>query len=130
MKSTGAQRHDLAAVLTHELGHALGLGHSTDPRSTMYPDLYPDDTRARNVGADDRAGIAAIYATVSSAPGASAPEGSAPVAGKADDDAAQAATGCSMAGHTDGNPLALAVLLLAFAALRVRATRRALARTA
>ncbi|MFH2063280.1 MAG: matrixin family metalloprotease [bacterium] len=30
-------REDLVMLLTHELGHALGLGHDDDPQSVMYP---------------------------------------------------------------------------------------------
>jgi predicted Zn-dependent protease len=28
---------DLAGIIKHELGHGLGLGHSSDPKSIMSP---------------------------------------------------------------------------------------------
>lgn len=43
----------------HELGHALGLDHSTDPLSVMYPMLSSDN---RELDATDLAGIRALYA--------------------------------------------------------------------
>jgi hypothetical protein len=35
----GSQQYDFQTVVTHELGHALGLGHSADAASVMYPML-------------------------------------------------------------------------------------------
>ena len=32
-----ASKSELRALLLHELGHAMGLGHSTDKKSVMYP---------------------------------------------------------------------------------------------
>ncbi|HAI54618.1 MAG TPA: peptidase, partial [Acinetobacter nosocomialis] len=34
---------DLRLTLAHEFGHALGLKHTTDPKSLMYPRLKEQD---------------------------------------------------------------------------------------
>lgn len=48
---------DLYTVVLHELGHALGLGHSDQPGSVMYP-YYRS---ASGLAPDDIAGIRALY---------------------------------------------------------------------
>lgn len=52
---------DVQAVITHEYGHALGLGHSTVAGATMAATISGDGTAARSIEADDRAGVQAIY---------------------------------------------------------------------
>ncbi len=57
---------DLQAVITHEIGHFIGLSHSVVGApypATMYPfaENNPDGLAARSLYADDRAGVAAYY---------------------------------------------------------------------
>jgi hypothetical protein len=40
-RQIGAGQYDFQTTLTHELGHALGLGESDDPTSAMYGTLAP-----------------------------------------------------------------------------------------
>lgn len=48
----------VADIATHEIGHFLGLDHSSDPSATMYPTAMPGiDT----LSADDVAGVQALY---------------------------------------------------------------------
>ena len=48
----------LYQTVLHELGHALGLAHSTNPTDIMYPSLGPSDT---NLGSADIQGIQLLY---------------------------------------------------------------------
>ncbi|MFI5395968.1 MAG: matrixin family metalloprotease [Candidatus Binatia bacterium] len=54
---------NLAEVATHELGHTIGLGHSTDTNATMYA-MAHFDGRCAAVTSDDIAGVNAIYPAV------------------------------------------------------------------
>jgi Carboxypeptidase regulatory-like domain/Matrixin len=52
---------DIQDMLTHELGHALGLEHSPIAAATMYPFGVPGQTSARSLETDDLAGLRALY---------------------------------------------------------------------
>jgi hypothetical protein len=41
----GRNQYDFEILVTHELGHALGLGHSPNPSSVMYESLAPGTAR-------------------------------------------------------------------------------------
>lgn len=59
--TTGANRVvDLQSVVLHELGHALGLGHSADGSAVMFAS-YCTGCDKRALTADDIAGIISIY---------------------------------------------------------------------
>jgi MYXO-CTERM domain-containing protein len=53
---------DLQAVLTHELGHFSGLGHSPSSHDTMYAAWTPWMGQ-RRLSLDDKLGVCALYAT-------------------------------------------------------------------
>ena len=50
---------DLRSILVHELGHALGLGHSNDPRATMF--ATGSGLRWRSLEKDDADGVCTLY---------------------------------------------------------------------
>lgn len=60
-------RCQIQEVATHEMGHALGLGHAADSTATMAPYAHFDG-RCASVMADDTQGIDAVYPGSSQGP--------------------------------------------------------------
>jgi hypothetical protein len=58
---TGGTSFDIQGVGCHELGHALGLGHSADGNATMYAASAGSGTADRSINSDDQAGVQFIY---------------------------------------------------------------------
>lgn len=52
---------DLGSIVTHEVGHFLGLSHSEDPTAVMRPEYLPVRDNLRELRADDVQGICEIY---------------------------------------------------------------------
>jgi hypothetical protein len=54
--------HDIAAVLTHEMGHVLGLDESPDDQAaTMWPYIRGGDVHQRTLSEDDEQGVIEAY---------------------------------------------------------------------
>ncbi len=60
--------NDLQAVLTHEVGHFLGLDHSTFEHATMRANYDLSNLGTRTLSSDDEAGVCSIYAPDADAP--------------------------------------------------------------
>ncbi len=52
---------DLQGVACHEIGHSLGLGHSSDSSGTMYFALFGTGTDQRSIEVDDIDGVQFVY---------------------------------------------------------------------
>jgi hypothetical protein len=87
--------YDLASILTHELGHVLGLDESRVRAATMWPTTMIGATSQRTLAPDDESGLIAIYGE----PGA----------------AEHLTYGCSAASSSRAPPFSAAVFVLALA---------------
>jgi len=53
--------YDIDSIMTHEVGHVIGLGHSTVAGATMYPSVAACNINNRSLEADDLAGKNDLY---------------------------------------------------------------------
>lgn len=58
---TSCVRIDIQNTATHEIGHTLGLDHSSDPTATMYATAPEGETAKRTLHPDDVQGLCDIY---------------------------------------------------------------------
>jgi hypothetical protein len=52
---------DIQNVASHELGHAVGLGHVNDNLLTMFPTSFAGETLKRSLGNGEQAGMNFLY---------------------------------------------------------------------
>lgn len=53
--------YDINGIMTHEVGHVIGIGHSSVAGATMYPSVSACNTANRTLEADDRAARDDLY---------------------------------------------------------------------
>ena len=54
-------RFDIQNIATHEIGHAINLGHVSDKLQSMYPSAFAGETLKRTLGNGDKAGVNNLY---------------------------------------------------------------------
>jgi hypothetical protein len=59
---------DLGRVMTHEIGHFLGIDHSDDPEAVMYFAMTPGDPEVLSLHDDDIHAVNALYSDEEEAP--------------------------------------------------------------
>ena len=54
-------QYDLQAIMTHEVGHFIGVAHSSDSSAVMFASYSPGSIAQRKLTEDDMAAVCAIY---------------------------------------------------------------------
>lgn len=56
-----SSEYDIDGVMVHEVGHVIGIGHSSVSGATMYPSISACNTSARTLASDDIAARDDLY---------------------------------------------------------------------
>lgn len=54
-------QYDLQAIVTHEVGHFIGIAHSPDSSAVMFASYSPGSTTQRTLSADDVDAVCGVY---------------------------------------------------------------------
>jgi hypothetical protein len=108
---------DIQNTLTHEVGHVLGLDHSSDSSATMFNTAKTGETSKRTLAEDDVNGVCAIY-----------PEGQ-PVVTCASDNPDDPDGGCGCGSFGSAEAPLLSLLPLALASFHRRKGHKILIRS-
>jgi hypothetical protein len=93
---------DLVSIITHEVGHFLGIAHSPLPDAVMYA-MYTPGTLKRTLTADDVAAVCSIYPPTRSA-GVCDPTPQGGLESSCSDSTAGTTGGCSVSRGEAGAP--------------------------
>ncbi|MFT3766584.1 MAG: matrixin family metalloprotease [Minicystis sp.] len=118
--------YDLESVITHEIGHFLGLDHSPDFSATMYAGYEEGSLEQRSLEADDIEGLCTIYPPGRSGKCDTTPKGGfADACGQEHDDDGSGSKGCALSASagTDATGMLLLTCGLFLHARRRRRTR-------
>lgn len=117
---TSTDEIDLEAVLTHELGHVLGLAHSDAPGATMQPETEGFATaELKTLEPDDMAGICAIYPPATK--GSTKPSTTSSASGGDKSSASSASSSCNLSHRqSPSSPLGAALFAAGIVLLRRR----------
>jgi hypothetical protein len=92
--------YDLQSIVTHEIGHMIGLAHSSDFSATMFAAYDPGTTELRTLAGDDVKAVCAAYP-----PGRAASCDPTPRGGLSlDCPAVEASGGCASSASSPGVP--------------------------
>ena len=114
--------YDLESILTHEIGHFIGLDHSLDLDATMNAAYEPGSIEFRTIEADDVAGACAIYAPERAARCETTPHGG--LSDACGGETKGETGGCSVALPDDTGGLGALVALSGLLASRLRRRSR------
>jgi hypothetical protein len=88
--------YDLQSIMTHEIGHFIGIAHSDEEQATMFPSYATKSTELRSLDADDVAAACAIYPPDRKASCNPAPSGGEQVCDQAAAPADGGGSGCAI----------------------------------
>ncbi len=61
VETTPSSYTDIQNTITHEIGHMIGLDHTFEPSSVMYPTARAGEIKKRKLSDDDIKGVCEIY---------------------------------------------------------------------